>query len=300
MQKYYHGLGRKGPYFEGWYVRLQTKDGRALALIPAYHRDQEGQGSTSLQVITGDGTWCVDYPESVFRAKPERFFVRLGRNLFTDHGVSLSVETEGLTLAGNLQFGPLSPLHSDIMGPFRFLGEMECTHGVLSMCHSVTGTLCWNGCTVDFSGGLGYLETDRGRSFPQEYLWSQCAWLDGGQNGVMLAVAQIPLGKLNFTGCISAVQYQGRQYTLTTYQGAKILRWSAQGAILQQGDFRLEATLLQDHGHSLQAPDDGKMTRTVRESVDAMVQYRFWEGQSLIFCREALCAGFEADCHQAT
>lgn len=294
MQKYYHGTGRKGPYFEGWYLRLQTADGRALALIPACHRDKAGRGTASLQIITGDGAWCVEYPENLFRASQERFFVRLGRNLFTEHGVRLAVQAPGLTLSGELQFGALTTLAHDIMGPFRFLGEMECAHGVLSLCHRLTGTLCWNGRTVDFSGGIGYLETDRGRSFPKEYLWSQCAWQDNGQNSVMLAVAKVPLGRLHFTGCISAVQYWGKQYTLATYQGAKILRWSEQGAILQQGSLRLEATLLQDHGQGLRAPCDGQMTRTVRESVDAMVQYRFWKGKRMLFCREALCAGFEA------
>lgn len=42
MAKYYHGAGRAGPYFEGWYLKCQTKDGRGLALIPALHVDRAG------------------------------------------------------------------------------------------------------------------------------------------------------------------------------------------------------------------------------------------------------------------
>lgn len=67
-----------------------------------------------------------------------------------------------------------TPLRSDIMGPFRFLPGMECSHGVISMGHSLEGKLDLNGKRIDFSGGTGYVETDRGRSFPSAYLWTQC------------------------------------------------------------------------------------------------------------------------------
>ena len=62
------------------------------------------------------------------------------------------------------------------MGPFRFLPGMECSHGVISMGHALEGTLTLNGAVLDFAGGTGYVETDRGRSFPSAYLWTQCAW----------------------------------------------------------------------------------------------------------------------------
>ena len=55
------------------------------------------------------------------------------------------------------------------MGPFRFIAGMECSHGVISMMHSLEGTIEINGEIVDFSGGTGYIETDRGRSFPSAY-----------------------------------------------------------------------------------------------------------------------------------
>lgn len=295
MQRFYHGLGKSGPYFEGWYVKLQAPDGQTLALIPAVHIDAKGKRSASLQVITSERSWWVDYPAAVFRASPKRFFVRLGQNLFTENGLSLRVKVPGLQLEGCLQYGPMHPLPSDIMGPFRFLGDMECAHGVLSMWHTLQGKVTCNGKTTDFSGGVGYIETDRGRSFPSEYFWTQCAWKDTAQmqNSLMLAVAEIPLWKLRFTGCIGAVQYQGKVYQLATYRGAKVERWSRQGAAIRQGKYRIEAVLLQSHGHSLRAPKNGNMGRSVTESVDAMVRYRFWYGGRLLMEHTDLCAGFE-------
>ena len=38
MERFFHSPGR-GAYFEGWYFKLQTRGGEALALIPALHQD---------------------------------------------------------------------------------------------------------------------------------------------------------------------------------------------------------------------------------------------------------------------
>lgn len=57
---YYHGAGQKGPYFEGWYLKHQGKDG-ALALIPAIHIDRRGRRSSSLQIITRERSWWLEY-----------------------------------------------------------------------------------------------------------------------------------------------------------------------------------------------------------------------------------------------
>ena len=183
------------PYFEGWYFKCQTKDGKTVALIPAIHRDSRGQSSASLQVISEAGTWWLEYPEAEFHVLRQPLRVSLGPNTFGEEGISLQVERSGLSLHGHLQHGPLTPLQSDIMGPFRFISELECTHGVVSMGHGLDGMLILNGETLDFSGGLGYIETDRGRSFPEKYLWTQCIWAKPQTTSLMLAVATIPILK---------------------------------------------------------------------------------------------------------
>lgn len=37
MMHFLHSTNRTGPYFEGWYLKHQTLQGQALALIPAFH-----------------------------------------------------------------------------------------------------------------------------------------------------------------------------------------------------------------------------------------------------------------------
>lgn len=291
METYFHGARRRRSYFEGWYLKQQTRDGRSLALIPAFHIDGQGRPSASLQVIAGGQSWRLDYPAEEFQAAAEVFRVRLGENLFDSEGVRLAVEQEGLSLHGTLRYGPFAPLRSDIMGPFRFLGGMECAHGVLSMGHWVEGTVTLNGESLRFSEGIGYAETDRGRSFPDTYLWSQCLWGEG--TGLMLAVASIPLPVGAFTGCICAVIHGGREYRLATYRGIRVKRWSAAGAELRQGEYRLLAEVLGERPQLLRAPVKGGMDRTVRESLQARVRYRFWAGEELLFDHTDDHASFE-------
>lgn len=291
--KFFHGGKKRGPYFEGWYLKHQTKDGRALALIPAVHIDGSGRRSTSLQVIADSGSWWLEYPDAGFHAAESLFQVRMEQGLFNAGGVRLNVEENGLSLHGNLRYGPFTPLRSDIMGPFRFLGDMECAHGVLSMGHTLDGTLTLNGQVLDFSGGIGYLETDRGRAFPSAYLWTQCAWREPERVSLMLAIASIPLPVGSFTGCICALIDQGREYRLATYRGARVERWSAAGAVIRQGTCRLEVKVLETHPLPLQAPAGGGMGRTIHESLCTTLRYRFWSGGALLLDHTDPCASFE-------
>lgn len=137
MIKYFHGAGKRGPYFEGWYLKHQTKEGSALALIPAIHIDRTGRHSASLQVIADNQVWWLEYPETEFDASEQAFRIQMGKNLFTSQRIWLDMEQNGLSLCGTLCYGQFTPLKSDIMGPFRFLPGMECSHGVISM------GICW-------------------------------------------------------------------------------------------------------------------------------------------------------------
>ena len=282
-----------GPYFEGWYLKHRTRQGDALALIPACHVDGEGRRSASLQVIADGQSWWLEYPDTEFRAAGQAFRIHVGQSLFTGRGMRLCVEREGLSLHGTVRYGPFTPLKSDIMGPFRFLPGMECAHGVLSMGHPLEGSVTLNGKTLDFSGGVGYMETDRGRSFPSAYLWTQCVWQESSLNSLMLSVATIPLAGGQFTGCICAVVYRGREYRLATYRGARVERWSAGGASIRQGKYRLSVELLEGKGCPLRAPAGGVMGRTVHKSLRATVRYRFWAGETLLLDHTDCYASFE-------
>ena len=94
------------PYFEGWYFKCRTKDGKTIALIPAIHKEGSSQGSASLQVISESGTWWLEYPEAEFHVTKQPLQISLSLNTFSEEGISLQVERSGLSLHVDLRHGP--------------------------------------------------------------------------------------------------------------------------------------------------------------------------------------------------
>lgn len=290
---FFHGTHQAGAYFEGWYFKHQNRGGQALALIPAFHIDSTGHPAASLQVISDRGAWWLEYPVEQFQAAKRELQIQVGPSRFGRQGMDLHIEQKGLSLHGALRYGPFTGLKSDIMGPFRLFGGMQCSHGVISMGHALQGTLELNGERMDFSDGIGYVETDRGRSFPRAYLWTQCVWDGPEQGSIMLAAATVPLPAGSFTGCICSILCHGREYRLASYRGARIEGWSPSGASIRQGKYRLQVELLEGHKQALRAPVDGRMERTIHESLCAAVRYSLWQGKDLLLQHTDRRAGFE-------
>ena len=211
-------------------------------------------------------------------------------NSFSKSGISLSIHTQGLNIDAKLDFGPLTPLKYDIMGPFALGPFMECRHSVISMKHSVFGTVYLNGQRYDFYDDAGYWEGDRGRSFPEEYVWTQCSFSGGS---LMLSAADIPLAGFHFTGIIGYVLWKGHEYRLATYLGAKALQLQDGSIRIVQGDLELEAKFHDSPGRPLKAPAEGSMIRTIHENPCCRVFYRFSRKGHTLFAFESHQASFE-------
>ena len=204
--------------------------------------------------------------------------------------MELAIHEDGIDLEGKIRFGPFQPLRYSIMGPFHILPNMECSHGIISMKHSLKGKVTLNGDVFHFDGGIGYVESDRGSSFPSSYLWAQDVWADGS---FMLSIAKIPLGKLRFTGCISAIHLNGKEFRIATYLGARVKHWSSQSALIEQGRYSLEVELLNKWEQPLRAPCTGSMLRTVHESICSAIRIRLLRGNEVLLDRTTDRAGFE-------
>lgn len=280
-----------GAYFEGWYFRHQWED-KTVALIPARHRDAGGRETAALQIITENGTDSIPYPMEAFRLQRRPFRVRLGGNAFSLEGCRLDCTFRGRPLRGELRYGTPVPLRGDIMGPFRLVPGLECRHSVLSMAHPVAGELALGGERYLVRNGNGYVEGDRGASFPSRYLWTQSA-IPGGS--LMLAVAEVPLWTGRFTGCVGSILLDGRQTRLATYLGARVLALDARRAVVGQRDWTLTAELLEERPQPLRAPVRGSMTRTIHESAACRVWYRLMRGDRLCLDLVTDRAAFEAD-----
>ncbi len=279
---YFHGALKKRSYFEGWYFKNQYKTG-IISFIPAFHIDEEGKKSVSIQVITNTISEQITYPVNEFAILRRKSGIRIGENIFSNKGILLNIKSERLTVTGKLIFSTFTMPNYDIMGPFRYIPFMQCRHSVYSISHNVNGCLSINGMTVSFNKGLGYVEGDRGVEFPRSYFWTQCGWREKGNNSVMISVADIPYGRITFKGCIGIVYYGGKEYRFATYLGAKIRKYSKRELWVQQGRYELQVTLIDKNPQDLLAPIKGNMIRTVRESIDCRIHYRFIVDGNVIF-----------------
>lgn len=273
-------------YFYGWYLKCQS-DTQTLAVIPAVH-SAGNKRTCSIQVITDRDAWTVTYNGDSFRRAKGNIII--GKNRFGKKGVFLAIHTPELTIRGKLDFGPLFPLKYDIMGPFALVPFMECRHSVWSMRHSVRGTVYINGQKYSFQNAWGYWEGDRGRSFPKEYIWTQCCFRGGA---VMLSVADIPMAGIHFTGIIGVVLWQGKEYRIATYLGARVVKIKDETVRVIQGSLELDVRLLEESKRPLKAPAKGNMVRTIHESASCRAFYRFRKRGCTLFAVETDRASFE-------
>lgn len=292
MKKHFHGQNKQSSYFEGWYFK-QENNTETLAVIPAFHVDENGEKSVSMQVITGQSSWYLYFPISMFRASSDRLGVKIGENIFTEKGIRLSIHEEGINLEGSVRFGNFTPMKKEIMGPFFYFPGMQCTHEVESLYHELKGDLYLNGNKISLDGGRGYLEKDRGRSFPKEYMWTQCGFEDQGGGCIMAAVADVPFLFGSFSGCICIILYRGKQYRFATYLGARVVLNQKSIVVIRQGIWTLRMTALQENPKILLAPSDGKLGRAIQESASCPVRYELFRGKKSVLRILGERAGWE-------
>ena len=275
-------------YFCGWYFKCQSQT-QSLALIPALHIT-DGQSSCSLQLISNAGSWNIPLPAAGAKMQKREPVAALDGARFCKDGIHLDVHDTSCSAVGSLRFGPPSPIRYDIMGPFHYVPFMECRHSVFSMRHSVDGCLTINGIDYCFQNSDGYIEGDRGRSFPRHYAWTQCFFPEGS---LMLSVAEIPIGPIHFTGVIGVIHLNGVEYRLATYCGAKAAKIRDGQMVIRQGALTLTATLLENTARPLHAPQNGAMVRTIRENIACHAQYHLSKNGKTILEFETSTASFE-------
>lgn len=256
--------------FEGYYFKHQKGD-NTLCLILG-----RTANSQFIQIVTNNTSYHLP---------------SIGKNRFSPRGIYLNIQTPQLFLVGKIRYEKLSPIAYDIMGPFQYF-PMECRHGIISMMHTLNGSVTLNGQILDFTGGKGYIETDSGTSFPKSYLWIQSNDFPKSCS-VMVSVADIPFFGVHFRGCIAIVQYKGKEYRFATYLGVQVKACTKHQVILKQGKYRLEVRIHACAGHQLAAPKNGEMSRTIIETVACPANFKFYIHDKVIFDMDSPHTSFE-------
>ena len=298
----FHGWGRNSNYFEGWYFKVVSPDGKhALAFIPGISFPKKGHKPHAfIQTMYGSENRARydEFEANEFSPDPNRFALQLGENHFSNDGITLQLPE----VKGSLRFSERVPWPKmmgapGIMGWYSFVPFMQCFHGINSMYHKLEGSLKIGGELVDFTGGKGYLEKDWGRSFPKAYVWMQSNHFQRTERASLMAsVANIPWLGSSFPGFISGFWVEGRLFKFATYTGAK--KELKVGEDTLQLGFKNKKTEIRILAHKapgtkLVSPLQGEMTGKVSESLQATLEVELLENGKRIFEDSGFHAGLE-------
>lgn len=291
----YHKQPRNKNYFEGWYIKTQTESFSFSFIIGIYQNEQERKGFIQWVNTIDHTSHYEEYEEKDIHIEKNPFSIQLKDNILGKQ--FLIINMENVSLSANLTFQNLTPLENNIyeptiMGPFAYL-PMECTHSIISLHHDVSGFLTYND-TKSIINGIGYIEKDRGCSFPKQFLWFQSNASRYPQSCFFLSIANIPVLQTSFQGCICVLLLQGIQYRFASYLGCKVKRMQvniendvkiAQITLTQRSSM-MDICIQQKQYATLQSPLQGKMSNKVNESLDSVASIHFyhknklvWEGQ---------------------
>lgn len=304
----YHGHMLKPPFFEGWYYKLVDKTHRhRLAIIPGIFLSQDAENHHAfvqvLDGMAGNATYHR-YTASEFVAAKDRFEVQLGENRFNSTSVCLNIQDEQRHIQGEVTFGQLTPWEvtlasPGVMGPFAWIPNMECYHGVLSFDHNLQGGFLLNGAYIDFSGGKGYLEKDWGKGFPSGYVWMQSNHFATDRTSLETAIAIIPSGfGTSFRGMQCGFWHEGQLYKFTTYSGARLKHFRIQEHEVHitytDRHHQLEINAERAEGTLLHAPIRTEMHRRVNETLKAKIHVKLSNRHgNTLFEGEGINAGLE-------
>lgn len=277
----FRGSKNRKNYFEGWYFKFVDEvNDLIIILIPGISTFSDKMAF--LQYI-------VHYKSEVFNGFlkyniedmliTEPFRLTLPQGFISKDRVELQLDF----MSAKLSMGNFSPLKTSllkpsIMGFFEYL-RMPCYHDVISMHHEVTGNVRIKGEDIAFKG-RGYIEGDRGRSFPEYYIWAQCNHFTNPTSSIFLSVADITTPLFQFLGHIAVFQHEGREYRFASYHGSRAEVSVSEDKTSARVSFKnrrhsLSLDLNLRSGNTLIAPMQDKMDFKIKEQVKSDIQLDF-------------------------
>jgi len=275
----YHGWGKQKSFFEGWYFKIVSADNKyAYAIIPGIAKDKN-LSHCFIQVLNGIDRKAEyhKFDEKVFQVKPYQFDVKIENNHFSKNRIILELPD----FKADLKLNNLTPWPSQwyspgIMGPFSFVPFMQCYHGILSMNHTISGTVIDQDKTIDFSQGRGYMEKDWGSSFPTGYIWMQSNHFSKTGISIKSSVARIPWLFSSFTGYIAGVLVNDRIIEFTTYNLTKLRKCEVSKEevllVYENPKHLLEIKANRSEATELASPILGLMDGRIEESMTASIE----------------------------
>ena len=109
----FHGRGVRGGFFEGWYVKAidPARRERLAVILGILRPPEQTKEHAFIQIFDGlrGQAGNIRFAASEFSASASVMDARLGRCRLTEHGLSLDVDREDVTLRGRIELGKLTP-----------------------------------------------------------------------------------------------------------------------------------------------------------------------------------------------
>lgn len=271
-------------YFEGWYFKqTDSRCINTISFIPSVSFSKK-TGKAYIQVIYQNENEIIndicEYSISSFKPAARPFSVTIEQNCFSKEKIQLNFHGEKLSINGTIHFSGITELNStlinpNIMGYFSYIPFMQCNHGILSMNHTLAGSLNINGTDISFDKGLGYMEKDWGSSFPREYIWLQCNHFTKKGTSLFFSAAHIPMLFRSFTGFICSLLLDGKQYRFATYTGAKVSTRAEKNQIeitIKSRNYKLKILAGPKQTRELRAPRNGEMNMKIKEALSGYLE----------------------------
>lgn len=303
----FQGSLKKKNYFEGWYYKMVSADKNySLALIPGISLNKDNS-HVFIQVFltykkTELKTKYIVYKTGDFITEKNPFKLSIKNNIFSENDIKIAIDDQDISVIGDLKFIDNTKIKTSIMSPsimgiFSYIKFMECYHGVISMSHRLEGKLNINNTMVDFTGGMGYIEKDWGRSFPQSYVWMQSNHFKDNKTSFMFSEATIPFLGFKFHGLIVNLIVSNKEYRFATYNLAKVIKKDIQSNQvhyeIKKRRYIIMIKAINDKTISLPSPKNGSMTQSIKEGLSGIIKIELFENNKLIYSDEGTHAGLE-------
>lgn len=276
-------------YFEGWYYKQVSFDEKtSISFIPGVNLFN-GDEHSFIQYIhvslnerneKKTKTGYIRYRLDEFSYQNDPFLVQIGQNVFTESFISIHLNDEQFKIQGKIGLGTFQSIQTSllapsIMGGFAYVPKMECYHGVISMSHSLKGTLMIDNKAIEFTNGKGYIEKDWGTSFPKEYIWIHSNHFNDPDTSLFFSIAHIPFYLMTFKGFICNILVNGKEYRFATYNGSKarIVGQTKDSAtiILENKEAELTIKGIITSSGQLIAPKNGSMNKAIKEGLSGEI-----------------------------
>ncbi|MBK7133272.1 MAG: hypothetical protein IPH69_10755 [Bacteroidales bacterium] len=301
----FQGSLKNKRYFEGWYFKHVSSDLKHVwSFIPGISIN-DNEPHSFIQVINGitGKSEYISYPVESFIWDKQKVFIKIGDSVFTDSYIDLKIKSGSINIEGHIDFincvnYPKTLFSPGIMGWYSFVPYMECKHGIISVNHSLKGSISAEDTVIDFTGGKGYIEKDWGTSFPEAWIWMQSNNFSNSGTSFTFSVAKIPwIGKF-FIGFISFLFYNREFIVFSTYNKSSLTDLvhdeNSVSMTLRNKKFILKVRAVKKTFGELKAPASGNMSRRIKESVDSDLTLTLYDlNNNILYSDTGKRAGLE-------